>query len=135
MRSGLWIAVGLLVGCSGGPSVSEVEPLRGAFVVIEVDGAPVAPASAPSVVFGEDGRVTGDGGCNRFGGAFEQLGETIRLGPLMSSRRACEGPVMDLERRLLASLEAARSVAVEADGRLRIEGEAPHRVRLAPSTR
>jgi len=45
--------------------------------------------------FGADGKVSGNGGCNRFGGSFEEDGSLLTFGPLMSTKMACE--VLDSE--------------------------------------
>jgi heat shock protein HslJ len=40
--------------------------------------------------FGDDGRVSGTDGCNRFTGAFTESGESLTFGPLASTMMACE---------------------------------------------
>jgi heat shock protein HslJ len=39
--------------------------------------------------FGEDGRVSGTDGCNRFTGAYTESGESLTFGPLASTMMAC----------------------------------------------
>ena len=67
-----WIATGINNGRGG--------------VVSALEGVEV------SAVFGDDGRVTGSGGCNRFGGPYTFDGETLAIGPLATTRKACPGP-------------------------------------------
>lgn len=58
--------------------------------------------------FGEDGRVGGSTGCNSYGGTYEVRGDTISIGRLVSTRRAClDQNANEQERRFLAALEAA----------------------------
>ncbi|THF87229.1 META domain-containing protein [Deinococcus sp. KSM4-11] len=46
--------------------------------------------------FGADGRVSGSGGCNTFMGRFSVEDDTLAIGPLAATRRACATP--DLQR-------------------------------------
>lgn len=62
------------------------------------------------VKFGPDGRVSGSGGCNTIGGPYEQTGAEIKIGPLFSTRKACPGPIMDIERRVLSALDGAKRI-------------------------
>ena len=59
----------------------------------------VVPGVNSSLAFGEDGAVTGDGGCNRYHGTIGE-GETatsLSVGPLAATRMACPPERMDLE--------------------------------------
>ncbi len=56
--------------------------------------------------------VAGQGGCNRFGGRYTFDGNALKIGPLASTRMACEPEVMDAEQawfRLLESASAAEA--------------------------
>lgn len=68
----------------------------------------------------EQGRIAGHGGCNTFGGPIAITGDTVRVGPLMSTRKFCGdedadgGPsVMEQEAALLAALEHADRFLLE----------------------
>ena len=70
--------------------------------------ANVVPGTTPSANFGEDGRVGGSTGCNGYGGTYEVRDETISIGRLVSTRRAClDQNANEQERRFLAALEGA----------------------------
>ena len=59
-------------------------------------------------------RITGNGGCNSFGGPFELNRENkLSIGPLYSTKMACDK--MQLEQQLLKILESTDSFAVLAD--------------------
>jgi heat shock protein HslJ len=58
---------------------------------------------APSVTF-EDGRVAGSTGCNRFTGSCTVDGDTLELGQIAATRRACLPPADAVEREYLAAL-------------------------------
>jgi heat shock protein HslJ len=69
-----------------------------------------------------DGRFAGYSGCNTYGAtvqAREGPGE-ITLGPVISTRKACEGPVQAAEQRYLRALEQANGFSFRA-GRLVLE--------------
>jgi heat shock protein HslJ len=42
-----------------------------------------------TALFGDDGRISGDTGCNNYMGPYTTAGRTISIGPLASTRRAC----------------------------------------------
>ncbi len=52
--------------------------------------------------------VAGHGGCNRFAGRYTFDGSSIKIGPLVSTKMACEPEVMDAERAWLQALQSAR---------------------------
>ena len=62
------------------------------------------PRTLPRLEFVNAERVTGYTGCNMLNGGWRVEGATIRMGPLVTTKRACIGPEDDVERRLLASL-------------------------------
>jgi heat shock protein HslJ len=73
----------------------------------------------------KDGQVAGSAGCNRFHGTYATEGSKIDIGPLATTRRACEPPLMTQEREFLAALASA--VAWSLDGNVldmhRADGE------------
>lgn len=46
----------------------------------------------PFIHFSAEGKVTGNGGCNRFIGTYEQSGNQLSFGPIMSAKMACLNP-------------------------------------------
>lgn len=73
------------------------------------------PAGTHMLVhFDPDGKVTGSGGCNRFFGSYSISGNTIKIGPLASTRKGCPG-LLEAETAFFATLEAAKSFAQEGD--------------------
>ena len=77
--------------------------------LVTIGGAPI-PGSGITATFGEDGTVTGSGGCNDYTGPYTVDGESLSVGPLAATRMSC-GPVTDdLERTYLEALEACHRV-------------------------
>lgn len=60
-----------------------------------------------------DGRIAGFAGCNTFSGSFTMLKETIKIGPLLSTKMFC--PAMLVEDNLLRALGQAEDFLVVED--------------------
>jgi heat shock protein HslJ len=73
------------------------------------------PAGTHMLVhFNPDGKITGSGGCNRFFGSYTISGNTIKIGPLASTRKGCPG-LLEAETAFFATLEAAKRFAQDGD--------------------
>ena len=71
-----------------------------------------------TVEFDEEGNIAGNGSCNRFGGTCKIEGDKIEVGPLRSTRRACEPEIMQREHKFLALLGSVTSWEIDAGGTL-----------------
>jgi heat shock protein HslJ len=65
--------------------------------------------------FDTEGNIAGDASCNRFGGTFTIDGNTIKIGPLRSTRRACEPEIMQQEQKFIAMLSSATAWSIDGD--------------------
>lgn len=66
-----------------------------------------------TVTFAADGRVSGSGGCNTFVGRYTVDDQTLSVGPLASTRRACATPELQAqEQRFLQDLQQVTRVEV-----------------------
>ena len=65
--------------------------------------------------FDTEGNIAGDASCNRFGGSCKIEGDKIEVGPLRSTRRACEPDIMQQEHKFLALLAAATAWSIDGD--------------------
>lgn len=73
------------------------------------------PAAARMLVhFDPEGKITGNGGCNQFFGSYKITGDTIKIGPLVSTRKGCPG-LLEAETAFFATLESAKSFAQDGD--------------------
>ncbi|MHC1550711.1 META domain-containing protein [Phyllobacterium sp. K27] len=52
-----------------------------------------------------DSRASGRGGCNRYSAAIKVEGDTVSIGPAMSTKMACAAAVMDQEQKFFSALE------------------------------
>jgi heat shock protein HslJ len=96
MKSMTYVTAALvlvLAGCAtppGSPGSGFTTPeLAGTrWVITSIDGRePSGPALTAD--FSNDGRVSGDAGCNSYSGPYIQNGRTVQFGELLSTRRAC----------------------------------------------
>ena len=55
-------------------------------------------------------QISGSSGCNTYNGAYTLDGNTVKIGPLATTRMACEPAVMDQETAFLTALQAATTV-------------------------
>lgn len=61
-------------------------------------------------------RVSGSGGCNRFNGGYKTTRKQLSIGPLASTFKACEEPIMRQEMTYLKALQGAQRYEVNGDG-------------------
>jgi len=61
--------------------------------------------STLTVAFGTDGKVSGEGGVNRFMGDFESGAKTVKIGPLQSTKMAGPPELMTQEAAYLTALQ------------------------------
>ena len=116
---GLWLALAVAL-CAAMPVQAQGgnAPLAGtSWQLTELNGEPpVAGVETPTLVFSADGSsVGGNGGCNTFSGAYSQNGASLRIGPLLATRRACAEPAGNTQ-------ETAYFQALESTTRYAIEG-------------
>jgi heat shock protein HslJ len=106
-------------GCAGEPQ----SLLQGEWRVAAIGEASVLEGSKPTLAFDAQGRISGNGSCNRYLGGFKLTGEGLTLSEVGSSMMMCDEPLMEQERRLLAALGKVRRFAAEATGGLRLIGD------------
>jgi heat shock protein HslJ len=95
----------LLSACSGGTSAS----LTGTWKLVSYGSpgnlTPAAPDVDASVIFGEDGTISGNVGCNSFGGDYKVAGNKIAFGPISSTLMMCaDTAIADQETAVLNTL-------------------------------
>jgi heat shock protein HslJ len=96
----------------------------------DIAGSAPIEKTRPSIRFGEDGRVSGAGSCNRFMGSWTRSADGLRLtfGAMASTMMACDPQVMAQEDRYLRLIGGGdRPYALRPDGTLVI-GTSPDSV-------
>jgi len=71
-----------------------------------------------TLTMGEDGRLAGAGGCNRYFAGYEVTDGTISVAEIASTMMACEESRMALERRYFDALSRVETYAFDEDGLL-----------------
>lgn len=111
-----------LAGCSliqpSSVSTPKVDLTGGTWVAEDIDGKGVIDNAQSTLVFGNDGRVSGRGGCNQYSGTVELKGASMIFSQLASTRMACAPALMDQETRFTAALQATRTYGMSADNKL-----------------
>ena len=70
--------------------------------------------STPWLEFAE-GRVQGYTGCNMLSGPWHMENQELRIGPLVTTKRACAGPGGEVERRLLSAVNERAHITRQGD--------------------
>ncbi len=91
-------------------SKAQIADLKGQEPLTTLEGSEWGPENGMDqfVLFMSGGDLAGFAGCNNFFGTYEQDGETLTLGPLITTKKMCDG-VMGSEGAFLAALQSARS--------------------------
>jgi heat shock protein HslJ len=107
-------------GPTGAPATSDA--LGGStWVIVSIDGQPIAGGDDVTVTFGHDGRVSGSTGVNRFTASYAMSSGYLTVGPMATTRRAGDPELMAQEQRIVASLAGMCSFDLQ-ERRLAIEG-------------
>jgi heat shock protein HslJ len=116
-RAGIAALALILAGCAGKgePTSEAVGPVWGA---VSIADKAVLDHALITLQLDGDGRASGKGGCNGYGGSYTLEGSTLRFGPLAATKMACETAVMDQEQVYFDLLAQVEHYAVGDDGAL-----------------
>ena len=90
-------------------------PLAGAWLAEDINGGGVIDNLQTTLEIAADGKVSGNGGCNRFSGSATIDGDKISFGDLASTMMACTEAAMDQEMKLHAALADTRTYRIDAE--------------------
>lgn len=88
-------------GCDQSTKSDKLTELRGTHWTVE--GIPRQVTA--SMAFGQDGRLTGFSGCNRFFATYTSDGARLTISGIGSTKKMCPDVEMSVERELLKTLE------------------------------
>lgn len=123
------VLAALVSGCAA-PKPGSIAPPRGSgsaqmpasaslvgteWVAFAIDRVPEVLAPKPKVRWVSTDRVAGTGGCNGFSGRSVAVGETLRIGPLDSTGRACLSMPGSQEDLFFRAIELTRKARLERD--------------------
>lgn len=101
-----------------GPVVAQAAEPEGTWIVEDIRGGGVMDSLRTTLEIAPDGKVSGHGGCNGFGGSAEIDGNAIRFGPLFSTKMACAPAIMDQEQKFHDALADVTAWQIEETGHL-----------------
>lgn len=110
----------LLASCvtTGDEQPGSAALLGQEWVVEDIAGRGVIDDARATLVFGLDGRLSGDTSCNQYFADYEVTGANLRIGNAGVTKRACAPAVMDQERRFLDVFNAVSSYRIDTTGTL-----------------
>ena len=114
----LLIASACVTSPGGGP-IRDRE-----WTLTSLEGVSILPGGPPPTIrFGSDGRLSGNGGCNMIGAAYAIDGDKLNIETMMMTKRACaEQPRNELELAFARAVQSAESYRV-IDGMLELLGQ------------
>jgi len=111
---GLFAAI-VLTACGGGFS----ESIQGEWKLVSHGSSSNQISAVPDVgtsfEFDSEGRMSGNVGCNNFGGGYTVDGDTIKFGTIMSTEMFCEGPVGRQESAVLSVLQESTTFVIKGN--------------------
>lgn len=96
---------------------SQGTPLLGTqWVLATIDGNEVVAGSSVTLTFGDEGQLSGNGGCNGFGGSYSLEDLSLSISEVMSTKMACaDDAVTQQESTFFDRLSAADSYSIDGD--------------------
>lgn len=91
--------------------------LQGRWLAEDIGGGGVIDRLQTTLEIAADGRFSGMGGCNRYGGQMHFEGETIGFGPAAATRMACQPSAMAQEAKLFEMLPKVKGFSYDKDTR------------------
>jgi heat shock protein HslJ len=106
------------------PPVPDLDGSR--WVIVAIDGSvPLRGEEPLSVDFSVDGRISGNAGCNTFSGPYIRDDAILRIGEVMSTRRACvDERLQRQEARVLNVLRGETHLRRERDDTISLRNDA-----------
>ena len=111
----VWSGGQELAGCGGEPAALLQ---GGEWTVDEFDGKAPVKDSKITLNFGADGSLSGSTSCNRLATTYTLNGEDLSIAQGAGTMMACDAPVMEQEKAILALLAGVNAFGVADDGAL-----------------
>ena len=116
-------ATGSTQGTTPEPASAAADLAGTSWTLVSVGGAPVVEGGVGArLAFDTAGSVSGSTGCNSVSGMYALDGTSLTIGPLATTRMACEDALMTQEAAVLDALAGVEGWELDADGRLHLTG-------------
>lgn len=112
-----------LRGCGGSPAELLAQ---GEWLIENINHRGIIDSSRVSIQFSSEGRISGQGSCNRYAGSYTLTGEGLSFGPVMSTKMACSPALMEQERRFFSTLDQITHFDITPDGALLLQSHLGH---------
>ena len=117
---------GASAATSAVPSASSVSGLVGqTWSLVQLGSTTDLAAVMPDIRFSDDGTLSGFAGCNRFTGTFSSDGSSLDIGPIATTKMACQHPASVIESDYLNALAGVSEWSIAGGGRLLLDGAVP----------
>ncbi|HEU4958777.1 MAG TPA: META domain-containing protein [Sphingomonas sp.] len=122
------IGAALLAGCAHDgvhPDTATAPPslANTDWTIASINGAAPAAQRKAELRFTAD-RISGNAGCNSFGGGYTVADGTLTATQLISTKMACIGPGMDQETAVFKILGQPMTIARQSDGSITLTDNA-----------
>ncbi|GAA0334029.1 hypothetical protein GCM10009087_50350 [Sphingomonas oligophenolica] len=119
-------------GCGGTPIVApaRMPVLEGKWRIETIDGHALRGGRPATISFAGE-RISGNGGCNAFGGSFRLVRGVLTAGPMISTKMACPGMPMVEEQAIMRLLGQPLTVSASRDGKLILSAGGPRTMVLS----
>lgn len=122
----------MAAGCASTGALGDADRVVGPTWQLVSLGTEPAGAEA-TLTFGDDGRVFGTTGCNRYFGSYDLDDGDLTLSQVGSTRMACPPAEMAQETEFLRALNGAENVRVQGDRLVLTSADGPLTFRALPS--
>lgn len=123
------LAMSLFVAACTTSANSEEQPMPGfeqltgtPWQVQTLNSKPVGNATI-TLIFPETGKLAGKAACNNYMASYQEDGEHFTIEPGAMTRKACMGPLMELEQQFVDALKGVNTAVLNDLGELVLSGE------------
>lgn len=108
--------VALALSAAATYPAAAAESPAGRWLAEDIRGGGVIDDLQTVLQIGDDGAISGSGGCNRMAGKAVISGESIDFGPIAATKMACAPAAMDQETKFFAALEEVHGWRLDPSG-------------------
>lgn len=100
----------LVLGCSGSEGTASLKSTKWELTTL-MELSSLNFKAKPTIEFKEDGRFTGFGGCNNFGGSYKISGKDLTTSDIYSTEKYCDA--MQVENIFIQAIQKTGAYEIE----------------------